>query len=342
MSVYQLKDGRWVCGYPKGRDPERPKSTVKYFGRGPEALRQAEAFNLKLGLGPKNRNVIRERRSFIELVNAYMLSKEHSMAASSFDVLRIRMEGVILPILGREAADNINGNMLDRYISIRAKTVKMTTVHRELTSIRAVMNWAFRRRLISVNPMIGFDFPRKDDARINPPTRKEIEAILTCAVPHLQRAILISYHTGLRPGKEELLRLTWDDVDMIGRTLMVTSSLKGGLPRRMVPLNKTIISHLQAWYKEDRKPEMRYLIHYHGGPVDSLKTSWKKAKTRAGITRRLRMYDIRHAFATTLLERGADLKSVSEILGHASTDMTTRVYQHVSDDLKRRAVDLLE
>ncbi len=54
------------------------------------------------------------------------------------------------------------------------------------------------------------------------------------------------------------------------------------------------------------------------------------------------MYDLRHAFATHLLENGADLKSVSEILGHASPDMTMRVYQHVSSDLKRKAVDLLD
>lgn len=99
---------------------------------------------------------------------------------------------------------------------------------------------------------------------------------------------------------------------------------------------------MNNWFDEDQKADMRYLIHYHGGPVDSLKTAWKAAKKRARVTRRLRMYDIRHAFIMTLLEKGADLKSVSEIAGHSSPDMTMKVYQHVSNDLKRQAVDLLE
>lgn len=53
------------------------------------------------------------------------------------------------------------------------------------------------------------------------------------------------------------------------------------------------------------------------------------------------MYDLRHACATNMLAGGASLKAVSEILGHASPDMTMQVYQHVSNDLRRQAVDLL-
>lgn len=153
--------------------------------------------------------------------------------------------------------------------------------------------------------------------------------------------MLIAYHVGLRPGREELLCLRWEAVDFINRTLMVISAQKGGLPRRMVPLNNEILQHLQAWYDADRQDGAGYIVHYHGAKIDSLKTAWKAAKQRARVLRRIRLYDIRHAFATQLLERGANLKAVSEILGHASPDMTMKVYQHVSDDLRRQAVDLM-
>lgn len=335
MSGCQSKDGRWVCGYPKGRDPERPRTTVKYFGRGPEAKREAEKF---LSLG-KNSPA---RQPPLHRVDEFLSDGQGNiMAKSSYENLCIKLEGVILPELGQEMAHRLTPDRLDQYVSTRARMVKRTTVHQELTYIRAVLRWAVSRRLLFSNPMDGFELPKRDDARIQPPTKAEFEAILAKAVPHMKRAMLIAYHTGLRPGREELLRLTWNDVDLIGKTLMVTSADKGGLPVRMVPLNKVIMEHLNQWFDEDLKTGMRHLIHYHGGPVESLKTAWKAAKKRARVTRRLRMYDIRHAFITTLLEKGADLKSVSEIAGHSSPDMTMKVYQHVSNDLKRQAVDLL-
>ncbi|SDP70021.1 tyrosine-type recombinase/integrase [Desulforhopalus singaporensis] len=339
MSVHKLKDGRWICRYPKGKDLDRPNTNKKYFGRGPEAEAAAIEYNASLDLGHR---IVQKSPLFVELVNTYMEAKEHSLAPSSFNNLAIKMNGVIIPELGQTMIHNINAARLDKYVSKRARQVKLTTVHREISDIRTVLNWAVNRKLISSNPMAGFEMPKRDDARIQPPTKAEFDAILACAVPHMKRAMLISYHTGLRPGKEELLRLTWDSVDFINRTLTVLSADKGGIPVRVVPLNKTIMGHLEAWYDEDGEKSVPYLVHYNGKSIDSLKTAWRTAKNRARVTRRLRMYDIRHAFITTLLERGADLKSVSEIVGHASPDMTIKVYQHVSNQQKRNAVDLIE
>jgi integrase len=158
----------------------------------------------------------------------------------------------------------------------------------------------------------------------------------------LKTGVHYSYHTGLRPGKEELLRLTWDSVDFINKTLTVLSADKGGLPIRIVPLNSVILDHFGRWYDQDIKAKTRYIVHYKGKQIERIKKGWAAAKKRARITRRLRLYDLRHAFITVLLEGGADLKSVSEIVGHASPDMTMRVYQHVSTDLKRKAVQILE
>ena len=71
------------------------------------------------------------------------------------------------------------------------------------------------------------------------------------------------------------------------------------------------------------------------------KIGWQAAKRRAGITRRLRLYDLRHAAATKMLARGADLKTVARILGHKSPVTTMTVYQHVSDEQTRAAIDKL-
>lgn len=341
MSVEQLPDGRWICRYRKGRDTERPESSKKYFGRGDSGRRAAVEFNARLGLGMAGRPVQRSPY-FIDLVNAYTTARENILAASTFKNLCIKMEKVILPELGDLPAHQIDSERLDRYVATRARRVSLSTVHRELSDIRAVILWALARQMITHNPMFGWRFPKRDDRKLNPPTAAEFAAILAAAAPHLQRAMLISYHTGLRPGLEELLRLTWADVDLIGRQIMITSAKKGGLVRRVVPLNKTLLGHLERWYGEDLAGGLGHLVHYNGGPVEKLKTAWGQAKKRAKVTRRLRMYDIRHAFATELLERGADLKAVSEILGHASPAMTLEVYQHVNSSLKKTAVELLD
>lgn len=346
MSVHQLKDGRWIVRHPIGTDPERPTANKTYFGRGEQGEDLARAYDATLKMAKPERGgrpPLGANPPFTALANLYLTAKQHTIAASTRTKCINRMRYTILPEIGEEFSLSITPARLDRYISQRVATgVKLTTVHREITDIRAVLRFAVKRGAIIYNPMDGFEMPARDNAIISPPTEQEFNAILECAVPHLQRAMLIAYHTGLRPGVVELSRLRWEHVDFHGRTLMVISAVKGGMPSRMVPLNATIMEHLSKWYEEDLKENRPYLVNYRGGPIDSLRTAWKNAKRRAKVTRRLRLYDIRHAFATRLLAAGANLKAVSEIIGHSSPNLTLEVYQHVDNDLKRQAVEILD
>lgn len=339
MSVHQLKDGRWLCQYPKGRDTTRPTTNKKYFGRGHKAEREAHSFNASLGLGKKGE---KETPFFVELCNTYYVAKSATLAKSTYEANTNKLRQIILPRIGHRMAHSLTPAALDAYVAERAQKVKLNTIHRELSDIRAILRWSVKRKLIARNPMEGFEFPKKDDARIQPPSKVEFEAILDCAAPHLKRAMLISYYTGLRPGKVELLSLTWDSINFADRTIMITSARKGGLPVRMVPLHHVLYDHLTKWYEADREDGLQHIIHYRGKKIEGLHIGWRAAKKRAGITRRIRLYDIRHRAITNMLEAGADLKSVSEIAGHASTALTAMVYQHCSTTLKRNAVDLLE
>jgi len=84
--------------------------------------------------------------------------------------------------------------------------------------------------------------------------------------------------------------------------------------------------------------DIAYIISYKGQPIQSIKTAWKGCKERAGISRRIRLYDLRHAFATETIAAGADVKAVSDIMGHSTTAMIHRHYQHVVDEQKRKVV----
>lgn len=154
------------------------------------------------------------------------------------------------------------------------------------------------------------------------------------------RALALSYYTGLRPGRTELFPLTWDQVDWGLRVINIVSAKKGGLRYRSVPIHDAFFSVLRAWYEKDRRPDGP-IVHYRGKPISSIKNSFRRAKRKAGITRKLPPYAFRHAFATHVLGEGGDLKSTSEILGHSRPDITTRVYQHTNLTLHRTAVNKL-
>jgi integrase len=251
------------------------------------------------------------------------------------------MDRVILPELGHIRAMNITPKKIDQYKKTRIENgVKNTTIRRELSDIKAVLNWAAERNYIAFNPIEKYKLPEKDDAVFLIPSFAEIQLILKHSPERLVRAISMSYYTGLRPGQRELYSLRWTDVDFLTGTILVRSAKKGGLKSRLVPIHPDFIDALKGWYEKDNNPEGP-IISYKGRAVKSLKRSFKKAKEKAKINRRLRMYDLRHAFATLLLKNHADLKSTSQLLGHSRTDTTTRIYQHVDFDMHKDAINRL-
>ena len=142
-----------------------------------------------------------------------------------------------------------------------------------------------------------------------------------------------------------MTRLRWYDVNFETGTMRITGARKGGPAIRTIPIAEQLVHELQRWHAEDEaaKSERRDIatipiVHYKFEPVASLKRSWATAKKKAGVTRRLRLYDLRHAFATYSLGAGADLKSVSCIMGHSREDTTVRMYQAVNLEHQRAAI----
>lgn len=343
MAVYQRKDGRFFVQW---RDKKTGKLKKKGFGRGFDAEMEAKKFNERLELREwKRRTPKRAAVYFAELVNSYYTAAIGRQSETSLANFEIKMERIILPTLGEQIeAPQITPARLDNYCRKRFDAgVKATTIARELDYIQAVLNWSVRRQYLIANPVFQYEKPKRDDERIRPPSASESRALVKAAMdaPHLLRAISIAHFTGLRPGVAELFRLQWSAVDFDARTIRVKSARKGGLDFRDVPVAKTFARQLRAWYDADGRPENGFIIQWRGKPVSSIKTAWKNAKDRAGIKRRLRPYDCRHAFASAILRAGGDLKTTSRLLGHTRTATTTEIYQHIDAEMGRTAVDKL-
>ncbi len=204
-----------------------------------------------------------------------------------------------------------------------------------------MLNWAVSRGHLTKNPVAGYRKPKPDYEIITPPRPDEIQRIIDNAAPHLVRAILLAYFTGLRPGVVELFNLKYSNCDFEQNTIMIRSAKKGGIPFRIIPLHPTLAALIRQWFKEDGENEDGFIIHYFRKKVSTIKTAWDMAKKRAGITRRLRLYDLRHAGITAMLQHGIDIKTVSAIAGHSNVSTTLRVYAHTNNTVARTAINAI-
>ena len=151
---------------------------------------------------------------------------------------------------------------------------------------------------------------------------------------HMTPAVLLSINTGLRRG--DLLSLRWSDVNFRQAVLSVqAASAKTGQTRH-VPLNPEAIQILKNWREQNAGLEATAKVF---DATTSFKTAWSGILKAANI-KMFRWHDLRHHFASRLVQANVNLNTVRELLGHGSLAMTVR-YAHLGPDQKREAVALL-
>ena len=162
--------------------------------------------------------------------------------------------------------------------------------------------------------------------------RQERERELLPALPHfgdhLTPAVRLSMNTGLRRG--ELLALRWESIDVKHRILTVEGGTAKSRQTRHVPLNDEAMSLLNRWREQTTGGRRIFEVK------TSFKTAWAKLLKRAHITK-FRWHDLRHHFASRLVQAGVPLNTVRDLLGHSSVAMSLR-YAHLAPDQRREAV----
>jgi integrase len=217
------------------------------------------------------------------------------------------------------------------------------TVNRKISIIQSALNWAEDSEIIVENPIRRFKAPRGPNLKPGAPTPEEATRILAAASDHVRRVVVIGIGTGARVGPSELFRLRWCDVSLSRNSIRIWSADKNqGIGHRDLDIKPAVATALKIWKEMDLNAglgENSHIIHWRGKPVSSIKTAFWRTLERAGIDRRIRPYDCRHAFATQALANGADIKAVATLMGHADPTMILRHYQEVVEEAKRAAVD---
>lgn len=154
----------------------------------------------------------------------------------------------------------------------------------------------------------------------------------------LSPLVRTALHTGLRFG--ELANLRWADVDL-GRHALITVRGEGSKSghTRHLPLHDGIREVLKKWQPENVDAEGFVFPGRDGERLVDVKTAWAQVLRAAKIDK-FRFHDLRHTFASKLVQGGADLNTVRDLLGHRDFAMTLR-YSHLTPDNRRAAVGLL-
>jgi integrase len=174
---------------------------------------------------------------------------------------------------------------------------------------------------------------KENNQRLRFLTEAEIEALLKACTPHLKPIVETALLTGMRRG--ELLSLKWEEIRNGFIYLTETKSGKG----RQIPINDRLSEVFREVRRGNQLKSPHVFCDSQGRRFLEVKRSFSSACRRAGIED-FRFHDLRHTFASRLVMRGASLKAVQELLGHADLKMTMR-YAHLSQEYLRDSVNLL-
>ncbi|MBN1273888.1 MAG: tyrosine-type recombinase/integrase [Candidatus Aminicenantes bacterium] len=233
--------------------------------------------------------------------------------------------------------DEITSLHIEKYKVYRLKqNVRPSTVNRCLAILRKMFNLAVEWDLLKISPMRKIKFySEKDNLKERILTKDEETRLLEESAEHLKPILIVALNTGMRRG--EILNLKWNQVDLKRKTIRVEETKSGKM--RFISVNTPLLHELQKHQSTKSTSDYLFINPKTGKPLTSVKTAFKAACRRAGIFN-LRFHDLRHTFASRLVERGIDLITVKELLGHSSVKITER-YTHSQQERKIQAVEAL-
>ena len=243
---------------------------------------------------------------------------------------------------GAKALNETLEGDLNAYFSARHVGTKATTANRRLTVFKRYFRWALRERLIGADPTLKILPARQALRSPSTLTEAQVEALLfapdlSTALGVRDRTMLeLMYASGLRVS--ELVGLKVLNVSLSENVVRV---LGKGSKERLIPFGQVASQWLKQYLSQVRpamtahKPTEDLFVTHRGSKIGSAMSRvmfWmivKKYAVMVGITSKLSPHTLRHAFATHLLNHGADLRAVQMLLGHADISTTT-IYTHVA------------
>ena len=236
---------------------------------------------------------------------------------------------------------SVDVNAIRSYMaSLNEKQYAKATIARKLATLRSFYKFLVKRNRVSSNPVAGIRTPKQEKRLPRFLEYEEIKRLLETPpsdnwLGARDRAIMETlYSTGIRVS--ELVALNLDDMDFLGEVVHIRGK---GKKERICPISSSVLQIIQH-YMEFRNKRAQHngnfdgkvlFVNKHGKRLStrSVRRKMDKYLKMAGLDPGISPHTLRHSFATHMLNRGADLRSVQELLGHQSLS-TTQIYTHLT------------
>lgn len=357
-SIFRRKDGRWEARYSLGKDAATGKTKYRsvYGNTYSEAKEKRMQAMQKTYISQKN-------GGFIEAVRKWLEEKEPGIKEQTYRRYQQCIDTHIIPYFGDVKCSAITQNTVDDFLKQKRLSGRLdgkgglsqSTIRGMCIILQSILLFAYQKKM-GIPEMIQIKKPRVEKKKISvlkPNEQKRLETVLLEVPTDTNLAIYLALHTGMRIG--EICALHWSDIDWEERLLFVRSTVirnKKGQPviaspksetsQRAIPLTRQLVNLLAAEHERScsefvfSSPRKDAFLNPR-----TLQYRFQTLLTRLGISR-ISFHALRHTFATRWIEFGMDVKSLSEVLGHAGVQITLDIYVHSSDKLKREAIEKLE
>jgi len=247
--------------------------------------------------------------------------------------------------LGGLELEKIDYLTLRKYLAaLKEKNLSTRSIGRKLSALRSFFRFLTRDGYLKTNPILILSSPKQDKHLPLFLTEEEVFRLIESAFAKNEkderglrdRAILEAfYSTGMRIS--ELVGLSIPDVDFIAGVIKVMGK---GRKERIVPIGDTATAAIRRYLDKRKKQAEALFLNKNGGRITTRGAGniVKKYIKLAGIKQGVSAHTFRHSFATHLLNRGADLRTVQELLGHANLS-TTQIYTHLTTEKLKSVYD---
>ena len=364
-NIYKRKDSRWEGRYIKSRDGKKPIYGYVYAKTYSEVkrklnLKRTEVVQEKGSLPKTSQKDI----SFAAIADFWLISVKSSVKESTWIKYRNTVNCQIIPRIGEKNISTIDyetvfGICSDMLASggTAGEGLSSKTVSDALSIIKAIIKYADRLKFITDRTALDVSVKLKS-SKLRVFSQVEEHLLFEYLSKELDctnLGILICMFTGIRIG--ELCSLTWEDISLESNTIHIHRTMQRiqtpeGLTKtkiliaepksqcsvREIPVAKTLRDFLEMYQENEG-----YVLTGKKDIFIEPRTMQNRYKTilkTCGISN-ANFHTLRHTFATRCIEVGFDIKSLSEILGHANVNITLNRYVHPSMELKKKNIDKL-
>ena len=238
---------------------------------------------------------------------------------------------------------NLQEDHINQYISfLFQRKMRSSSVNRKISSIKSFYIFLVKRNFVKNSPLNDLVTPKQEKYLPESMSEAEVDKLLNSPdvsnkIENRDKAMIeMLYATGMRIS--ELVNLKITDIDMKRCVVKVFGK---GSKERLVPFGETALDSLRSYLNEREQSSSKEIFLSNRGKKMTRVAFWQRVKVyliRENLKNSISPHTLRHAFATHLLNRGADLRSVQLLLGHSDLS-TTQIYTHIA---KQRLSDVLK